>query len=181
MFCHGAMGYGTLVLWGIGQYEKTARVTSSSFIRSERQYLVTPHMMWSRHGTLSMGGSAISGWGGGGRSSIAAPSMPGMGLKMNANLGANPFGMPPRAWLTRGYGSAARSMYAGSVYVASEIGAPRGGAAMGSTTNSVHGDWFGTPPVACFPAGNSAATRESGGGAPGWVKREASDEDRAVK
>ncbi len=126
-------------------------------------------------------GSAISGWGGGGgRSSIAAPSVLGMGMNMNGNLGVNPFGMPPGAWPAGGGGSAARSMYAGSMYAASEIGAPGGGGAMGwSTTNSVYGESFGAPrdrSSRAFRQGQAPqhgpAPRESGGGASGAAKRE---------
>lgn len=130
-------------------------------------------------------GSAASGWGGGGRSSIATPSVLGMGMNMNANLGVNPFGMPPGAWPAGGAGSAARSMYAGSVYAASEVGAPGGGGAMGwSTTNSVYGESFGAPrdrSSRAFrqgqapyhgPGGGGPTARESGGGASGTAKRE---------
>ncbi|KAI9444548.1 hypothetical protein H4582DRAFT_1909667, partial [Lactarius indigo] len=125
-------------------------------------------------------GSAISGWGGGsGRSSIAAPSVLGMGMNMgmnmNGNLGVGPFGMPPGAWPAGGGGSAARSMYAGSVYAASDVGVPGGGGAMGwSTTNSVYGESFGAPrdrSSRAFRQGQApqhgpggAPARESGGG-----------------
>ncbi|KAH9030302.1 hypothetical protein EDB84DRAFT_1562601 [Lactarius hengduanensis] len=135
-------------------------------------------------------GSAVSGWGGsgGGRSSIAAPSVLGMGMNMgmnmNGNLGVGPFGMPPGAWPAGGGGSAARSMYAGSVYAASEIGVPSGGGAMGwSTTNSVYGESFGAPrdrSSRAFRQGpgqqqhgpGGAQARESGGGTSGAAKRE---------
>ncbi|KAH9058273.1 hypothetical protein EDB87DRAFT_1685411 [Lactarius vividus] len=133
-------------------------------------------------------GSAISGWGGGSgaRSSIAAPSVLGMGMNMGMNVnGVGPFGMPPGAWPAGGGGSAARSMYAGSVYAASEIGGvPGGGGAMGwSTTNSVYGESFGAPrdrssrafrqgpgPQQHGPGG--AQARESGSGTSGTAKRE---------
>ncbi|KAH9041366.1 hypothetical protein EDB85DRAFT_1475745 [Lactarius pseudohatsudake] len=134
-------------------------------------------------------GSAVSGWGGsGGRSSIAAPSVLGMGMNMgmnmNGNLGVGPFGMPPGAWPAGGGGSAARSMYAGSVYAASEIGVPSGSGAMGwSTTNSVYGESFGAPrdrSSRAFRQGpgqqqhgpGGAPARESGGGTSGAAKRE---------
>ncbi|KAF8267397.1 hypothetical protein EI94DRAFT_1801735 [Lactarius quietus] len=89
-------------------------------------------------------GSAISGWGGGNRSSMAtSTSVLGMGMNMNTNMGVNPFGMPQGAWPMGGGagGSAARSMYAGSVYAASEAGGGMGW----STTNSVYGESFGAP------------------------------------
>ncbi|KAI9453526.1 hypothetical protein BJY52DRAFT_1189510 [Lactarius psammicola] len=131
-------------------------------------------------------GSAISGWGGGGgRSSIASQSVLGMGMNMgmnmNGNLGVNSFGMPPGAWPAGGGGgSAARSMYAGSMYAASEIGVPGGGGGMGwSTTNSVYGESFGAPrdrSSRAFRQGQAPqhgpAARESGGGTSGATKRE---------
>ena len=121
-------------------------------------------------------GSAVSGWGGGGgsRSSMAAPSVLGMGMNMgmnmNANLGGNPFSMPPGAW-SGGGGSAARSMYAGSVYAASEAG---GGGAMGwSTTNSVYGESFGSPRDRSSRGFRQGPTQQGGGGASsGLPKRE---------
>ena len=139
-------------------------------------------------------GSAISGWGGGSRSSVAAPSVLGMGMNMggmnmNANQGANPFGMPhPGGWPTGGGGGpgpSARSMYAASLYAGSEIGGPGGGGAMGwSTTNSVYGESFGAPRDRSSrtfrqsvlaqhgPGSGGAAARESGGGASGAARRE---------
>ncbi|KAH9070730.1 hypothetical protein EDB83DRAFT_2517874 [Lactarius deliciosus] len=131
-------------------------------------------------------GSAVSGWGGGsGRSSIAAPSVLGMGMNMgmnmNGNLGVGPFGMPPGAWPAGGGGSAARSMYAGSVYATSDIGVPSGSGAMGwSTTNSVYGESFGAPrdrSSRAFRQGpgqqqHGTQARESGGGTSGAAKRE---------
>ena len=133
-------------------------------------------------------GSAISGWGGGNRSSVAAPSVlgmgMGMGMNMNSNVGANPFGMPPNAWPAGGGGgggAAARSMYAGSMYAASEIGAPGGTGAMGwSTTNSVYGESFGAPRDRSSRVLRQGAAaqhgpgggRESGGSPSGVPKRE---------
>jgi serine/arginine repetitive matrix protein 2 len=89
-------------------------------------------------------GSAVSGWGGGAnRSSMASSSVLGMGMNMGMNMNPNHFGLPPAAWPTGGGGSAARSMYAGSVYAPSEAG---GGGGMGwSTTHSVYGESFGSP------------------------------------
>src|SRR6266702_295375 len=100
--------------------------------------------------------------------------------------GINPFGMPPCTWPAGGSGSAARSMYAGSAYAASEIGAPGRGGAMGwSTTNSMYGESFGAPrdrSSRAFrqgltpqhgPRGGGAVAHESGGDGSGAAKREA--------
>ncbi len=100
--------------------------------------------------------------------------------------GINTFGMPPCSWPAGGCGSAARSMYAGSAYAASEIGAPGRGGAMGwSTTNSMYGESFGAPrdrSSRAFrqgltpqhgPRGGGAVAHESGGDGSGAAKREA--------
>ena len=115
-------------------------------------------------------GSAISGWGGGSRSSMAAPSVLGMGMNMGMNMNANPFGMPPGAWPTGGGGAAARSMYAGSVYAASEAGGGMGW----STTNSVYGESFGAPRDRSsrgFRQGSAQQHGQGGGGAASGVPK----------
>ncbi|KAH9170627.1 hypothetical protein EDB89DRAFT_2071834 [Lactarius sanguifluus] len=125
-------------------------------------------------------GSAVSGWGGGGgRPSIAAPSVLGMGVNMNGTLGVGPFGMPPGAWPAGGGGSAARAMYAGGVYATCEIGVPSRGGTMGwSTTNSVYDGSFGASRAFRQGPGQQqhgpggAAARESGVGTSGAAKWE---------
>ncbi|KAH9980792.1 hypothetical protein BJV74DRAFT_887552 [Russula compacta] len=114
-------------------------------------------------------GSAISGWGGGGgRSSIGAPSLLGggmPGLNMNMNMGGGMGGFPgpgassfptpgnaggmgwPGGGAMPGFpGNAARPMYPGNAYAASEIGGGGDRAGPGGWgTSSVYGEAFGAP------------------------------------
>jgi len=67
-------------------------------------------------------------------------------MKGNGNLCMSPFSMPAGACPAGGGGLAAREVYEGMVYAASEIGVLGGGGTMGrSTTNWVYGELFGTP------------------------------------
>ena len=106
-------------------------------------------------------GSANGGWSSG-RSSVGTPSMLGMGMNMNMNTGGggggmggfpgSSFPMPGNGVMWPGGampgfpGNAARPMFAGNLYAASEIGggSDRSGPG-GWTTSSVYGESFGAP------------------------------------
>ena len=131
-------------------------------------------------------GSAISGWTGGGRSSVAAPSMLGMGvgmnMPMNMNMGSggggsggnsmggypglagsflmpNSGGMWPGGAVPGYPGNVPRSMYG---YAASEF-AGAGGDRGGWATSSVYGEAFGTPRDRSSRAFRQSQVMQAGG------------------